>query len=85
MELGSAGGWANAQNLVPQAPRFLLTAEQADAIVSDVEARVRDGWYRTARRVGVTERDCEAILGAFCYPGFERRAPTFRAVAGRGR
>lgn len=70
MELGSAGRWANAQNLVSQAPRFLLTAEQADAMVSDVEARVRDGWYRTARRVGVTERDCEAISGAFCYPGF---------------
>ncbi|MDP3502459.1 MAG: HipA domain-containing protein [Myxococcales bacterium] len=70
MELGSAGRWANAQNLVSQAPRFLLTPEQANAIVSDVEARVRDGWYRTARRVGVTERDCEAISGAFCYPGF---------------
>lgn len=70
MELGSAGRWANAQNLVSQAPRFLLTTEQAEAIVSDVEARVRDGWYRTARRVGVTERDCEAISGAFCYPGF---------------
>jgi serine/threonine-protein kinase HipA len=70
MELGSAGRWANAQNLVSEAPRFLLTTEQAEAIVSDVEARVRDGWYRTARRVGVTERDCEAISGAFCYPGF---------------
>lgn len=70
MELGSAGRWASAQNLVSQAPRFLLTTEQAEAIVSDVEARVRDGWYRTARRVGVTERDCEAISGAFCYPGF---------------
>ncbi len=56
--------------LVSQAPSFLLTTEQAEAIVSDVEARVRDGWYRTARRVGVTERDCEAISGAFCYPGF---------------
>jgi hypothetical protein len=40
------------------------------AIISDVEARVRDDWYRVARRVGVTERDCDAISGAFCYPGF---------------
>ncbi len=70
MLVGDAGRWANAQNLVSQAPRFLLTTEQAVAIVNDVEARVCDGWYRVARRVGVTERDCEAIAGAFCYPGF---------------
>jgi serine/threonine-protein kinase HipA len=70
MVAGDAGRWANAQNLLSQAPRFLLTTEQAMAVVNEVEARVRDGWYRVARRVGVTERDCDAISGAFCYPGF---------------
>ncbi len=70
MVIGDAGRWANGQNLLSQAPRFLLTTEQAVAITSDVEAKVRDGWYRVARRVGVTERDCDAISGAFCYPGF---------------
>ena len=44
------------------------------AIIDDVEARVRDGWYAVARRVGVTELDCEAISGAFCYPGFRLAA-----------
>jgi len=70
MVVGDAGRWANAQNLLTQAPRFLLTHEQAAAIIEDVEARVRGGWYSVARRAGVTERDCEAISGAFCYPGF---------------
>jgi serine/threonine-protein kinase HipA len=70
MLIGDAGRWANAQNLLSQAPRFLLTTEQAVAIIDDVEGKVRDGWYRVARRVGVTERDCDAISGAFCYPGF---------------
>lgn len=70
MNVGDAGRWANAQNLVSQAGRFLLTQEQAVAMVNDVEATVRASWYRVARRVGVSERDCDAIAGAFCYPGF---------------
>lgn len=70
MVIGDAGRWANAQNLLSQAPRFLLTTEQAVAVLNDVETKVHDGWYRVARRVGVAERDCDAISGAFCYPGF---------------
>jgi serine/threonine-protein kinase HipA len=70
MVIGDGGRWANAQNMLSRAPLFLLTPEQAAKIVHDVEMKVRDGWYRVARRVGVTERDCDAISGAFCYPGF---------------
>ncbi len=70
MTIGDMGRWASAQNLLSQAPRFLLTTEQAAAIINQLEAKVRDDWYRVARRVGVTERDCAAIAGAFCYPGF---------------
>ena len=76
MVIGDAGRWANAQNLISQAPRFLLTPEKAAGIIHELEAKVRDGWYRVARRVGVTERDCDVISGAFCYPGF--RLPTSR-------
>lgn len=76
MVVGDWGRWANAQNLLSQAPRFLLTAGQAAAIIAGLEARVRADWHRVARRVGVTERDCAAISGAFCYPGFRLRAPT---------
>lgn len=61
---------ADAQNLLSQATRFLFTQEQAVATINDVEAKVRDEWYRVARRVGLTERDCRAIAGVFCCPGF---------------
>ena len=70
MVIGDVGRWANAQNILSRAALFLLTNEQAAKIVSDVERKVHDGWYRVARRVGVTERDCDAISGAFCYLGF---------------
>ena len=70
MVVGNAGRWANAQNLLSQAPRFLLGTDEATAIVDEIEARVRDGWYAVARRVGVTERDCNSIAGAFAYAGF---------------
>jgi serine/threonine-protein kinase HipA len=70
MAVGDAGRWANAQNLLSQAPRFLLTRQQAEAVLNDIEMKVRNGWYRVARRVGVTEHDCDAIATAFCYPGF---------------
>lgn len=70
MTVGDLGRWANAENLLSQAGRFLLSREAAEAIVSELEAKVRDGWYRVARCVGVTRRDCAAIAGAFCYPGF---------------
>lgn len=76
MVAGASGRWANAENLLSEAPRFLLSNDEAGAILNDVEAKVRDGWYSAARRAGVTERDCAAIAGAFCYPGF--RLPTPR-------
>lgn len=75
MTVGDAGRWANAENLASQAPRFLLSTEQAMTIIDELEAKVRDGWYHIARRVGVTERDCETISSAFCYPGFRVPVP----------
>lgn len=75
MLAGDAGRWANARNLLSQAPRFLLTAEQAERVLTELETAVRDGWYRVARGVGVTERDCAVIAGAFCYPGFRLPLP----------
>lgn len=63
-------GDANAANLLSQAPRFLLTRDQAAATIDKVEAVVRSSWCRVARRAGVTPRDCDAVAGAFCRPGF---------------
>ncbi len=35
-----------------------------------IEKTITDRWYDIARRVGVTEKDCEGIADAFVYPGF---------------
>ena len=33
--------------------------------------RVNGTWHEVARRVGVSENDCERIASAFVYPGFD--------------
>jgi serine/threonine-protein kinase HipA len=71
---GDLGRWANAANLLTQAPRFLLTHEAASAIIDAVERTVKSQWYATLRAAGVTERECKLLAGAFAYPGF-RIAP----------
>ena len=70
MICGDAGRFANAENLLSQASRFLLEREAAKAIVDQTEACVTNGWYRASRSAGVSEVDCERISGAFGYPGF---------------
>jgi len=70
MACGDAGRYASADNLLSQRARFLLDADQARAIIDAMEQQVRDRWYATARAAGVSPRDCDAIAGAFAYPGF---------------
>jgi serine/threonine-protein kinase HipA len=67
---GDAGRWANAGNLLSQAPRFLLKPDEARQVVSEMTEVVRGAWYKTMRASGVTERDIEQLKGAFVYPGF---------------
>jgi serine/threonine-protein kinase HipA len=73
MECGNDGRFANADNLLSQSARFLLDPGQARSVIDAMEVQVRGTWYSTARAVGVSEHDCEAIAGSFVYPGF--RAP----------
>lgn len=70
MIAGDAGRWANAENLLSQSGRFLLTDDEARAILETLEAKVGAEWYRVARGAGASERDCEQISSAFGYPGF---------------
>ena len=70
MVCGDLGRYASAQNVLSQARRFALKPAQAEKIVSDMEARVRNTWYAVAREQGVSLRDCKAIEGAFVYDGF---------------
>jgi hypothetical protein len=50
--------------------RFLLERDEAEAIVAEMEAKVRKSWRKVARSQGVSDADCEVISGAFVYPGF---------------
>jgi serine/threonine-protein kinase HipA len=70
MACGDYGRYANVHNLLSQSARFLLTSAQAEAIVDDMEAVVKNRWYAVARSVGVKEADCSKIAGAFAYEGF---------------
>lgn len=70
MTVGDDGRRATADNLLSQSPRFLLDRDDAKGILDDMETRVKDTWYHTARAQGVSEKDCELISGAFAYPGF---------------
>jgi serine/threonine-protein kinase HipA len=70
LTVGDYGRYANAVNLVSQAPRFLLEREEATRAVDNMEACVRARWYAIARREGVSEHDCEKISRAFVYAGF---------------
>lgn len=67
---GDYGRYAHAANLLSQSARFLLNSADAEVILDNMEATIRNQWYEIARAQGVTERDCEQISGAFVYPGF---------------
>ena len=70
MICGSAGTYANIHNLISQSERFLLNKDEAQAVVLRMQNVVSNSWLNTARRENVTAADCEAISGAFAYPGF---------------
>lgn len=70
MAFGNWGRYANRLNLLSQSERFLLSKEEATAIVDGMKATIGESWYRVCRQVGVSERDCELIRSAFVYEGF---------------
>ena len=70
LTVGDAGRYANAENIISQCARFLMKPEEARAVVDKMEKRVSSSWYKIARKVGVTDKDCKTIASAFAYPGF---------------
>ena len=70
MICGDRGRYANAENLLSQCERFLLSQDEATRILAQMEATVKQRWYELARREGVTEQDCKRIASAFAYDGF---------------
>jgi serine/threonine-protein kinase HipA len=70
MTCGKFGRHANRQNLLSEHGRFLLSKEEAEALLDGIVETVRLQWQPTMRRAGVCEVDCEKIAGAFLYDGF---------------
>jgi len=70
MVCGSAGRYANRENLLSQHGRFLLSGEEATVILEHTVEIVRSAWRPTMRHAGVSEADCVVIAGAFLYDGF---------------
>ena len=70
LQCGDLGRYAHAGNLLSQCARFTLVRDEAHAIITEMENKIKNTWYETARRMGVAERDCNKIAGAFVYPGF---------------
>ncbi|MGH8863524.1 MAG: type II toxin-antitoxin system HipA family toxin [Burkholderiales bacterium] len=67
---GDMGRYAHADNLLSQSARFLVNTDEARQIIDTMEHAVNNQWYESARREGVSEKDCETIAGAFGYEGF---------------
>jgi serine/threonine-protein kinase HipA len=70
LQCGDLGRYAHADNLLSQSARFYFRNDEAQATIANMEQRIKSTWYETARRVGVSERDCDKIASAFVYPGF---------------
>jgi serine/threonine-protein kinase HipA len=68
--IGDQGRFANADNLLSQATRFMMAPDAAKATVAAMTQTVEKRWYEIARSAGVSEADCASIAGAFVYPGF---------------
>jgi serine/threonine-protein kinase HipA len=76
LECGDMGRFANAENMLTQSRRFYLAPDDAQNVIDQMEAIVKDNWYAVARSEDVTEKDCEKIATAFNYPGFRSAAAT---------
>jgi len=70
LECGKYGRFANKNNLISEAERFLLSKDEASAIIDTMYNIIANSWYKIARSAGVTDNDCDKIKTAFCYEGF---------------
>jgi serine/threonine-protein kinase HipA len=71
MVCGSFNRYANRFNLLSQHGQFKLSLEHATAIVDQMQQVVATRWHTALRQQGVTLADCDKLVGAFNYAGFE--------------
>jgi serine/threonine-protein kinase HipA len=71
LTVGDFNRYANRTNLLSGHARFMLTRDQATALIDSIQSVVRTRWYALLRENGTSEADCERVRSAFDYPGFE--------------
>lgn len=71
MTCGTFNRYANRANLLSQYGQFKLSLAQATAIVNQIQQVVTARWHAVLRQQGATPADCDTLVGAFNYPGFE--------------
>jgi len=76
---GDMGRYAHADNLLSQSARFLVSTDEAKQVIDTMEQTIKNQWHETARREGVSAKDCETIAGAFAYEGFRLAVANARA------
>src|SRR5207244_9782040 len=72
MICGDRGRYAQAENLLSQCERFLLSRAAATRIVSDMEATVRQRWYEVVGREGLCGEDCARLWIVTMSHGYQR-------------
>lgn len=71
MVFGTLGRVASRENLLSEAARFGLDADEASDAIDEMKALIQDHWCAEILAAEGTEEDCEYTRGAFLYPGFE--------------
>lgn len=71
MTCGTFNRYANRTNLLSQHMQFKLPREQASAMIDKVQQVVAARWEAVLRQQGATQADCDAVVAAFNYRGFE--------------
>ena len=84
MACGSAGRYANRENLLSQHGRFLLSGEEATAILDHIIETVRSSWQRTMRRAGAgaSLKDCTIRSSAVSRGRWEWVSPAAQSPPG---
>lgn len=70
MICGAHGRLARRANLMTGHGRFLLSEQDAQAMIDRMVETVKGEWDASLRRAGVSEKDCATVSSAFIYDGF---------------
>ncbi len=70
MECGTQGRVASRENLLSGCARFLLSRDEAVAIVDHIVQVVKNEWEPCLRRAGASKKDCLVVASTFLYEGF---------------